>query len=199
MTLGAQPRWALHANLTDAQLGLWARENLSGRRNLQGRIMAALDLQGAGRTRNTLKGHGAIALRDANVYELPLMISMLKLLSMSAPDANAFSRSDIDFRVQGEHVYFDRLNFNGDAISLLGKGEMNMQSEVHLAFTAIVGRNDVHVPLVSELLTGASQQFLVIYVDGPLQNPNMKKEAFPGLKEAVQHLQADLKSGGSFP
>ncbi len=85
VTLGAQPRWALHANLTDAQLGLWARENLSGRRNLQGRIMAALDLQGAGRTRNTLKGHGAIALRDANVYELPLMISMLKLLSIRAP------------------------------------------------------------------------------------------------------------------
>ena len=34
-------------------------ENLSGRRNLQGRIMAALDLQGPASTRNTLKGHGA--------------------------------------------------------------------------------------------------------------------------------------------
>jgi hypothetical protein len=199
VTLGAQPRWALHANLADGQLARWARENLPGRRNLQGRVMATLDLQGAGRSRNTLTGRGAIALRDANVYELPLMISMLKLLSIRAPDSNAFSRSDIDFRIQAEHVYFDRIKFTGDAISLLGKGEMNMQSQIHLVFAAIVGRGDIRVPVVSDFFTAASQQSLAIYVDGPLQYPHVSKEAFPGVKEAVQQLQSDLKSGGSFP
>ncbi len=192
-TLGPQPKWELHANLVDAQLARWAQETLPGRRNLKGRVAATIDLQGASHIRNSLSGHGRIATTEANVYELPLMISMLKLLSIRAPDSNAFSRSDIDFRVQGEHVYFDRLNFTGDAISLLGKGEMNAQSEIHLAFTAIVGRGDLRVPVVSELFTGASQQFLVIYVDGPLRNPAMRKEAFPGLKEALQHLQTDLE------
>ena len=125
---------------------------------------------------------------------------MLKLLSVRAPDSNAFNGSDIDFRVRGEHVYFDRLNFNGDAISLRGKGEMNMQSEIHLAFVPIVGRGDIRVPLVSDFFTVASQQSLVIYVDGPLQYPHTKKVGFPGLKEAMEQWQSDLKSSsGSFP
>ena len=183
-----QPRYGIRANLVDGQLARWAQENLAGRQNLKGRIMASVELQGAGHTRNTLSGRGTMQLRDANVYELPLMISMLKLLSIRAPDANAFSSSDIDFHVQGEHVYFDHLNFTGDAISLLGKGEMNMQSEIHLAFTAIVGRGDLPVPIVRELFTGASQQFLVIYVDGPLQNPDMQKEAFPGAERGIAAL-----------
>ena len=57
------------------------------------------------------------------------MISMLKILSIKAPDPNAFSQSDIDFHIEGEHVYFDKLDFKGDAISLLGKGEMNFQGD----------------------------------------------------------------------
>ena len=49
------------------------------------------------------------------------------------------------------------------------------------------------VPLSAICFTGASQQFLVIYVDGPLQNPDMKKEAFPGLKEAMRALAIRLE------
>ena len=55
----------------------------------------------------------------------------------------------------------------------------------------------MRVPVFSELLTAASQQSLVIYVDGPLQYPNLRKEPFPGLKDAVQHLQSDLEGKSS--
>jgi hypothetical protein len=194
---GPQPNWALHANLVDARLARWAQETLPGRRNLKGRAAATLDLQGDSQRRNSLAGRGWIAITDANVYELPMMISMLKLLSIRAPDSNAFSRSDMAFRVQGEHVLFDRIDFTGDAISLKGKGEMDAQSEIHLAFTPIVGRGDLHVPGFSELFTAASQQSLMIYVEGPLQNPNVRKEPFPGVKEALQHLQSDLEGKSS--
>jgi hypothetical protein len=93
-------------------------------------------------------------------------------------------------------VYFDKLNFKGDAITLLGKGQMNLQGDIQLLFTAVVGRDDIKVPVVSELFTGASQQFLLIHVDGNLQDPRMRKEAFPGLNQALQHLQNELQGGG---
>ena len=193
-TLGPQPRWELHANLVDAQLARWAQETLPGRRNLKGRVAATLDLQGAGHIRNSLTGRGRIAIDRRQRLRAAADDLHAQAAEHPRPDSNAFSRSDIDFRVQGEHVYFDRLDFTGDAISLLGKGEMNAQSEIHLAFTAIVGRGDLRVPVVSELFTGASQQFLVIYVDGPLQNPAMRKEAFPGV-EGGPPTPAD-RSGG---
>ena len=186
VALGPQPRYGVRAGLANGRLCRWAQENLVGRQNLQGRVLASVDLQGAGRTCNTLSGRGTVQIRDANVYELPAMISLLKLLSIRPPDANAFSKSDIAFHVQGEHIYFDRLDFTGDAISLLGKGEMNLQQEIRLAFTAIVGRGDLRIPLVHELFTGASQQSMLIHVDGTLQNPEMHKEAFPGVNQALQ-------------
>jgi hypothetical protein len=188
---GPQPRYSLAASLVDAKLDRCAQEVVGGRQQMRGAILAGIELRGLGHS--TLSGHGSIQLRDANVYELPLMIAMLKILSIRPPDPNAFSKSDIDYRIEGEHIYFDKLDFSGDAISLLGKGEMNFQSEIHLTFAAIVGRGDISLPAVRALFTGASQQFMLIHVVGTLQNPETRKEAFPGINQALQQLQSDLQ------
>ena len=91
--------------------------------------LAAASISTAGPQPQGLGGRGTVDLRNADVYELPVMIAMLKILSIRPPDQKAFSKSDADFRIQGEHIYFDKIDFTGDAISLLGKGEMNFQSE----------------------------------------------------------------------
>ena len=52
---------------------------------------------------------------------------------MRRPDKTAFTTSDMDFRIRGSDIYFDRLNFNGDAISLRGNGEMNLDREIYEA------------------------------------------------------------------
>ncbi len=117
------------------------------------------------------------------------MISMLKILSVRAPDPNAFSKSDVDFHIQGEHVYFEKINFTGDAISLLGKGEMNFQGETRMTFTPIVGRAEVGIPILRNIFTDASRQLMVIHVGGNIQNPEIRKEAMPGVNQALQNLQ----------
>lgn len=151
-----------------------------------------MELGGNGRSRNALTGHGSIQLRDANVYELPVMIAMLKILSVRAPDPNAFSKSDVDYRIEGEHIYFDKLDFTGDAISLLGKGEMNFQSGIRLTFTAIMGRGELGMPALRQFFTVGSQQFMLIHVGGTLQNPETRKEPFPAVNQALQQLQNDI-------
>jgi len=182
--LGAAPRFGLHATLSEADLSRCAKELIAGRQNLQGKILATVDLRGAGKTVHTLGGHGSIRLRDADIYELPLMVSLLKLLSVRAPDSKAFSNSDIDFRLSGNHIYFDRMDFHGDAISLLGKGEMNFNSELQLIFHAIVGRGDLGMPVMRELLGNV----VVVHVDGTVQDPQMRTEAFPGVNRALEQL-----------
>ncbi len=187
------PRYGLHATLAQADLTRCAQEVMMGRQNLRGKIMATVDLRGSGRSINTLGGHGRIQLREADIYELPLMISLLKILSIRPPDTTAFSKSDIDFRIEGNHIYFDRIDFNGDAISLLGKGEMNFQSDINLNFHTVVGRHEWRIPVLSELVGGASQQIMLIHVGGSLKHPKTSKEAFPGVSKALQQLQADLQ------
>jgi hypothetical protein len=192
ITLGPVPRWGLHATLNQADLARCAQEVLTGEHRLQGKLHGALDLRGAGSSTNAMVGHGAIRLDGADVYELPLMIALLKILSVRTPDRNAFSKSDIRFRVEGQHIYFDQIDFSGDAISLLGKGEMDFQQNVRMTFHAIVGRGELDLPVLKQVVGGASQQIMLIHVTGTMQQPETRREAFPVVNKALQHLQTDL-------
>jgi len=187
------PKYHLNAVLTRASLARCAQDVMTGRQNLRGTVTAAISLQGNGPSRHAMLGKGGIQLRNADIYELPLMIALLKLLSIRTPDQNAFSSSDVDFRIVGEHIYLDRINFRGDAVSLLGKGEMDFQRNIRLKFYPIVGRGDLGLPIISELFHGASQQFMLIHVGGTLQNPQTHQEVLPNVNQVLQQLSDDLQ------
>jgi hypothetical protein len=186
-------RWRLQLNLSQGDLARFARELKRGQQNVRGKIRASVDLWGTGRSVHALGGMGRIELHDADVYELPVMLAMLKILSIREPDRSAFSESDVDFTVKGPHVYFNRINFHGDAIRLEGKGEMNLDTAIRLTFRAQLAHRALDLPLLKELLGGASEQILLIHVDGTLADPVTTKEPFPTLNQALQMLQNDLE------
>jgi hypothetical protein len=194
VALGPEPRYAVNATLADANLASCARQLGAGRQNLRGKVLATADLIGSGRTRNTLTGKGIIRLSDADVYQLPVMVSLLKLLSIRPPDQNAFSAANIEYRIEGEHIYFNRIDFNGDAISLHGNGDMDFQSAIRMTFHAQVGRGEFDLPFVKQVFSGASQQIMLIHVSGTLQNPETRREALPAVNQALQQLRDELQN-----
>lgn len=193
LKLEAQPRFAVNVTVSDADLARLAREAIPGSQRLAGRIMATLELRGKGRSTHQLGGHGTLSLLEADLYELPQMVALLKLLSVRPPDPTAFTESQMAFRVVGEHIYFDDFRLCGDAISLLGKGEMNFNQQLDLTLHAMVGRQRQRIPIVSDLLGGASQQIMLIHVGGTLADVELRREPFPVVTQAVQQLQDGLR------
>ena len=61
---------------------------------------------------------------------------------------------------------------------------MNFQSQIGLTFYATVGRGELDLPVIKQLLGGAAQQIMLIHVDGTLQNPETRREALPGVSHA---------------
>ncbi len=98
-----------------------------------------------------MAGRGQMYLHEANLGELPVMLAMLKILSIREPDRTAFDSGDVNFRIEGEHIYFDSIELTGNAISLLGTGEMNLQRELQLVFSAVAGRSDWQVPVIKSV------------------------------------------------
>jgi len=191
----AQPtRYNFQSTLSSASLARVTQEAIPGRQPMTGDVAATVELRGKGSSLNDLAGRGTVQLRNADIYQLPAMVSLLKLLSVRLPDTTAFTKSDIDFYIQAEHLYFDRIDFSGDVISLLGKGEMNFNRQVRLTFHAMVGPNERRMPVVRELLGGASQQIMLIHAEGPLGSPSLRREAFPGVNLALQQLQAEFQT-----
>ena len=190
--LAGTPRYALQGSIVEADLSRCAHELFAGQQQMLGKVQAGVNLRGSGEGLHTLAGTGYVRLHDADIYRIPQMMSLLSVVSLKPPDTTAFTTSDIDFRIDGDHLYFDRIDFKGDAISLKGRGEMNFSSDVALTFYALVGRDELPIPVIPELFRAASRQIMLIHVDGKMGAPQISRDPFPGVNQAWQNLTAEL-------
>jgi hypothetical protein len=129
------------------------------------------------------------------------MVSLLKVLRLQPPDATAFTNSNIDFDIANEHIYFKRIDFTGDAVSLWGSGEMSLERQLALKLFVQVGRSDAPIPIVGNLVgkvfREAGRNLLLIHVTGPLENPNLRTETFPGLNEMFEQMFPEEARAGA--
>jgi hypothetical protein len=89
-------------------------------------------------------------------------------------------------------MYLDQLDFLGDAVSLYGQGTMDFNQELKLLFHGVVGRNDSPIPFVKNLVNRAGEQFMQMYVDGTISNPQVHTQALPGINQLIQQIQTEL-------
>ncbi|HTU25485.1 MAG TPA: AsmA-like C-terminal region-containing protein [Pirellulales bacterium] len=191
VALGSLPQYDLRATLDGADLGQFAMEYVGGKQKLNGKVVASVALTGSPRNRDTLKGAGSIRLSEADIYELPIMVSLLKILSGRVPDTSAFTKSNVDFHIQGEHVLLDQVTLSGDAVSLYGQGQLNFDRQINLTFHSLGGSDDYRPVMIRKLLGGASQQLMQIHVEGTLDHPVMRSEAFPMVNQALHQWQQE--------
>jgi len=190
VTAGESGRFSVTATLADADLERLAGDVSGGPNRYRGRVHGGVEVTGSRAGAHSLAGRGQVRLRDADIYELPVMVALLKILRVKAPDRSAFSSSLIDFRIEGPRAYLDNIELSGDAISLVGAGEIDLDSTVKLTFRPIMGDAESQLPVMKRMLGGASGQFMLVHVDGTLSDPVPTTEAFPTLAAAVQRLQS---------
>jgi hypothetical protein len=182
----------LEATLANADLVEIARELAPHQRGLSGKFFGFVHLAGTRQGQHTWHGQGQISLREADLYELPAMINLLKLLSIQRPNSTAFTNSNIDFRVEGDDLALVRIDFSGDAISLKGKGRMNAQRQLDLKFYPLVGREERHLPFFRPLLGETGREFMLIEVTGTLDQPQIDRQVFPRLDGRLAQLFPEL-------
>ena len=183
-----RPAFEINASFADGDLAQIGLLNAVHGKAITGKALARLRLRGTGTGLHTLRGSGTIRLRDADIYELPLMVSLLNIVSIRPPDRTAFTTSDVLFRINGEHIYFDPIEFHGDVLSLKGNGHMNFAGDLDVKFYTKVGRESLNIPVFRPLLREARPKFMEIHVTGPVDNPKTTRQAFPGLNDTLQQL-----------
>lgn len=188
--VGFEPEmpFRVQVRLERGNLAEFSQEMHLKTQNIRGQGNALITLSGNRFGRSSWRGTGAIRLFEADIYETPVMLALLKLLSIRSPDTTGFTNSEIDFRIQGEHIYLDKLNFYGDAISLKGRGEVDLERRINASFYALVGRNELDVPVVRGLLRQASRQLLRIQVTGTLDEPQLTRDPFPLVKGTLERV-----------
>lgn len=199
MNTGAKAEFYLQATLDNGSLKAARREIGSQLENIEGRSFAAVRMTGDYTGTHSHRGEGTIQLRQAKIYELPVFLSTLKTLKIRPGEQHAFDTANIDFVIQGETFDFKKLEFLGDAISLIGNGKMNIDWDIDLNFYSIIGRNRINIPLISELYRAGSQKALWINVTGKLDAPKTNRHVLPQLNNSLQQIfqpQQDFNGQG---
>ena len=76
-----------------------------------------------------LTGAGQIDVPNGRMYNLPVLLPLLKLLKLQAPDQTAFEEAHAVFDLYGDRVRVNQLDLIGTAVSLGGSGELDTKAE----------------------------------------------------------------------
>ncbi|WP_145434172.1 hypothetical protein [Lacipirellula limnantheis] len=190
------PLYAAEISVAGADLNRLMVERFGGRQSFKGKIDGSVRLKGEGPSLARLTGDGNVHIREADIYELPLLVSLLKILRYGAPDSKAFDESNIEFLINGPHIALNRIDFLGDVVDLYGYGETGFDEHVKLAFRAELGPREYAVPFVKKFVGQTSGNLMQLYVDGTLTEPKVATEAFPGFNQMIQQIRTDFEAGG---
>ncbi len=147
-----------------------------------------LRLQGQANSLHTYHGDGSLHLRNARIHQLPVVLSLLKILNIKEVNRTAFDSSNVDFSIEGNRMKLDRVELIGDAISLIGNGYLELMRHVDINFYSVVGRNRLYIPVVSEIYKAGSQRIMWISIGGPLGNLQTTRKMLPGLDDSLKKL-----------
>jgi hypothetical protein len=214
--LGGEARVAFGAGL-EYQLDLKAigvrleevgRHNrLGGNAHLSGLARAELYLKGTGNGLDELEGRGNVHVPSGQMYNLPLLVDLLlKLPTLHPPDGTAFEEAHAEFAIQGRQVQVQRLDLLGSAVSLGGKGRMNLDGTgLALDCYAVWGHIvQVLPPGLRELPAWLSKNLVLLRASGQVGGPYaISLEPVPGLVEPVRQLveraRSRMKNNGPWP
>jgi hypothetical protein len=190
----AGPTYQIDLALGAGDLARFANERLGGPTDMNGTVSGRLSLSGSGSSMQSLNGTGEMHVVDANIYKLPLLVSMLKVpnLRNRTPDTTAFNRCDMKFNVQGDQLYFEQLNLLGETVSLYGKGESGFDRQIDFVFYTLL-EPAMPIPLWKTVAGQVSQQTLQLNVVGTWDDPDVRPETLPGISQVFQQLQTGFQ------
>ena len=161
-------------NLTAAQVDLkkFGEHNLGANAQMEGKAAAKLHLTGTSEGVKSLAGFGSLDVVAGKLYNLPLILDLLKFLGLRWPDRTAFEEVHAVFRVVGPRVGLSKLELQGNAVSLSGQGDFNLDgSDLHVDFYPTWARiEQVLPPALRATPAAVSKRFLIIEMRGKVSS-----------------------------
>jgi hypothetical protein len=194
---GSPLRYEVDLTASQIKLEELGKENRLGpSAKLSGMAEGRLYLQGTGTDLHGLEGAGTIDVPNGKMYNLPLILDLLKFLNLRLPDRTAFEEAHARFAIHGGRADISRIDLLGNAVSFGGHGAVNLDgSNIDMELYAVWARiGQLSPPIIKEIWPAMSKMLLKIRMKGKVgETPHFEKEPVPvlvdPLKELLQQMQ----------
>lgn len=189
-------------NLTAAQIDLqkFGQQNIGASSQLEGKAVGRLHLKGNSTGVKSLEGYGSFDVLGGKLYNLPLILDLLKFLGLRWPDRTAFEEVHALFRVQGPRVSLRKLELQGNAVSLTGQGDFNLDgTDLQIDFYPTWARIEQLLPPALRAVPPAvSKNFLIIEVRGKVtansDDLKFNKRPMPVFTDPLNNIRSLINS-----
>ncbi|MFO0918731.1 MAG: hypothetical protein U0872_10510 [Planctomycetaceae bacterium] len=172
-----EPDYRTRIRLFGGNLEKYAQTYLHGQTNIRGTMNGWIDLKGRGTDVNRLTGTGHLAIRPAELGELPVVIQVFRTVNpqlLNRADRAVFKEAVFNFQVANERFHFDLINLDGDAVQLVGRGDVRFDGIIGsqgLEFYSTAGRTQRNMPLLGNVVRFMSRGWVGVKVKGDVRQP----------------------------
>jgi hypothetical protein len=173
--------------LIEAKVPVLLAELGQAKSDLTGTLVAQMTLEGLLGTTDLLRGSGRATVDNANLYQLPLLVQLLNVLSITPTEDVAFTNAEVDFTLSEEQIDFNDLKLWGSLILLHGSGTLDRRQEMNLTFNTAVSPRNTFTRIFRPL---SQQRFTLWTVDvtGPLDDPDIQRRALDAVGQTLERL-----------
>lgn len=154
-----------------------------------GVVSGNLYLSGVAGDRASRRAGGEVLISQAHLFRLPLLLEVLEASQMGDAAELSGQQARVKFFVQADTLHLDRLELREESMSMLGAGTLNLDTH-RLEVTLLSARPAEwpDVPLVTELLQGASRELMEVKIEGTLADPQVRGRPLPSVEAALRTL-----------
>jgi hypothetical protein len=202
LELGSKLRYRLDLTAAQVKLEEFGRRNFNNS-DLNGLAVAQVYLEGEGGELSALRGNGRIDVPSGHMYNLPLLLDLLKFLGLRLPDRTAFEEAHVVFDIEGMRAHVKQLELYGNAVSLRGHGDTNIDgSDMAFVFYLDWARLGQVLPAgVREVPREISNQLFRIDMRGKVGDVHFREVPVPlllgPLKRVFAGDEEDRWGGGT--
>jgi hypothetical protein len=143
-------------------------------------------------------GSGQVDVPSGRMYNLPVLMPLLKLLKLQAPDQTAFEEAHAVFELRGDRMKVTQLDLIGSAVSLGGSGVLHTSGdEARFEFYTIWSqalRRWLTTPLGGDVASVLSGNLLKIEMVKKNGETTYKPHMLPAITEPVKAVAERLRN-----
>ncbi len=192
-TLTSEPKYQVQMNFNEMSLQKFAALHAPKQRDLSGVINGRLELVGRGSSTKNVKGKGVILVNPARLLSVPVVLEMYDKLNLTQKDST-FDSALFDFTIHDALFDFKQIILDSKTLKLSGYGAVKFNNDIALMFYSELGRNQIPIPLLHQLLGEATRGWIGFKVTGKLDRPQTETIAVPVVDEFLKAL-----IGGTLP
>ncbi|NLX13373.1 MAG: AsmA-like C-terminal region-containing protein [Phycisphaerales bacterium] len=197
------PKYGLSMSCRDMSLQQFLNAKLAADEQpieIKGQVEGTLSLTGRLGDQRSRRGGGSIFINEAQMFKVPMMLTILQVIHLATDDDNAFHDAAVKYVIDGEDLVIEEIDLRGKSFSMIGAGRVRIPT-LALNLTLLIG-SPLELPrlaVLSELVEGIARELVEVHIHGTLDKPVFRTEIIRSLKQALETLLNARRPAEMFP